>query len=397
MEVLRVRYRLSVDPAAAEARAEAIAREQTVEVPRVAVRDAFIEREILGRVESVSPAEAAGDVVPAERAGGVASADGASLATIAYPLTALTGDPAQFLGVLFGNTSLHRDVECVDFDAPASLLAAFAGPRFGQDVWRECTGVRDRALTCTAVKPLGHTPKALAEMLRTFARAGIDVVKDDQGLADHAFCPFEERVRACLAAADEMTDALGKRVLYVPNLLGTPERVLEQLRFAEAHGARAVMVAPMLIGLPFFQELCQRHASVPVMAHPSLGGAARFAPELLFGKLLRAFGADAVIFVGHAGRFGVPRETCAAIVRNLRAPWAGLRPSLPVPGGGIEVDTVAEALSFYGRDAMLLVGGSLHVEEGALLERSRAFVSAVAAVDQAAVDGPPSRAPEETT
>ncbi len=361
MESLRVTYRLAVDPAVAEARAEAIALEQTVEVPRVAVRDAFIEREILGRVEGVEH-----------------TVDGASLATIAYPATALTGDPAQFLGVLFGNTSLHRDVECVDFEAPASLLAGFGGPRFGLDVWRERTGVRSRALTCTAVKPLGHTPKALAEMLRTFAAAGIDVVKDDQGLADHPFCPFEERVRTCLAAAEEAADASGKRVLYVPNLIGTPERVLAQLRFAEAQGARAVMVAPMLLGLPFFSELCQRHASVPVMAHPSMGGAVRFAPELLFGKLLRAFGADAVIFVGYAGRFGVPREACAAIAGNLRAPWGELRPSLPVPGGGIEVDTVDEAVAFYGRDAMLLVGGSLQVEEGALLERSRAFVSAVA-------------------
>jgi ribulose-bisphosphate carboxylase large chain len=360
MEALRVTYRLSVDPAEAEARAEAIALEQTVEVPRVAVRDTFTRSEIIGRVERVETA-----------------ADGASLATVAYSSTVLTGDPAQFLGVLFGNTSLHADVECMDFEAPASLLAALGGPRFGSETWRGLTGVCDRALTCTAVKPLGHTPKALAELLRTFARAGIDVVKDDQGLADHPFCPFEARVSGCLAAAEEVADETGHRALYVPNLIGTPERVLAQLRFAEQHGARAVMVAPMLLGLPFFQELCQKHASVPVLAHPSLGGAARFAPELLYGKLLRLLGADAVIFVGYAGRFGTPRETCARIAENLRATWGDLAPSLPVPGGGIEVDTAGDAVDFYGRDTMLLVGGSLQVEEGALFERSQAFVGAV--------------------
>jgi ribulose-bisphosphate carboxylase large chain len=371
VEFLRVTYRLDVDPAQAEARAEGIAREQTVEVPRVVVRDAFVEREILGRVVGVETAP-----------------DGTSVATIDDPATARSGDPAQLRGVLFGNSSLHADVVCADFAAPDWLLAGLGGPRFGAQVWRELTGARGRALTCTAVKPLGLAPKALAALLRDFARAGIDVVKDDQGLADHAFCPFEERVRACLAAADEVAEETGRRVLYVPNLIGTPTRVLEQLRFAEAQGARAVMVAPMLLGLPFFQELCRRHSSVPVLAHPSMGGAARFAPELLFGKLLRAFGADGVIFVGHAGRFGTPRATCAAVAANLRAPWGGLLPALPVPGGGIELDAVAETVALYGRDAMLLVGGSLQVEEGAVVARSRAFVEGVREASEPLSGGP---------
>ena len=44
MELLRVTYRLEVPAAQAEARAAAVALEQTVEVPRPAVRDAFVER-----------------------------------------------------------------------------------------------------------------------------------------------------------------------------------------------------------------------------------------------------------------------------------------------------------------------------------------------------------------
>jgi ribulose-bisphosphate carboxylase large chain len=48
-----------------------------------------------------------------------------------------------------------------------------------------------------------------------------------------------------------------------------------------------------------------------------------------------------------------------------------------VPGGGVQLDEVSELVSFYGRDVMLLVGGSLQVEAGALEQRSRAFVEAV--------------------
>jgi ribulose-bisphosphate carboxylase large chain len=362
MDLLRVTYRIGGDPADAQGRAEAIALEQTVEVPRpVAMREPFIAREIVGRVESVAAAD-----------------DRSSRATIAYPVATTAFDPAQFLGVLFGNTSLHPDVSCVDFELPASLCQALGGPRAGVAGLREQTGVAQRALTCTAVKPLGHSPQALADLLRTFARAGIDVIKDDQGLGDHEFCRFEARVEACLAAAEQVAGETGHHALYVPNLIGTPERVFAQLEFAQRRGARAVMVSPMLLGLPTFWEVCRRRASVPVLAHPSHAGALRYAPELLFGKLLRLYGADAVIFVGYAGRFGTPRATCAAIAANLRGAWHGLAPSLPVPGGGIELGEIAEVVRFYGRDAMLLVGGSLQLEPGRLLDRSRAFVEAVA-------------------
>jgi ribulose-bisphosphate carboxylase large chain len=117
-----------------------------------------------------------------------------------------------------------------------------------------------------------------------------------------------------------------------------------------------------------------------VLAHPSFGGAQRFSPDALFGTLYRLYGADAVIFVGYAGRYGTPRATCGALADNLRRPLHGLRPALPVPGGGIALGEIPEIVSFYGRDSMLLIGGSLLVarDEAELLERSQSFVRRVA-------------------
>jgi ribulose-bisphosphate carboxylase large chain len=43
-------------------------------------------------------------------------------------------------------------------------------------------------------------------------------------------------------------------------------------------------------------------------------GAARITPPLLLGKLFRLFGADAMIFPHHGGRFGYSAATC----RNCR-------------------------------------------------------------------------------
>jgi ribulose-bisphosphate carboxylase large chain len=365
VDLVRVSYRIEglPDVPAAEARAEAIAREQTVEVPRAVIdREPAIAERVVGRVESVE-----------------VDGEGAHRLTIAYPVAATAHDPAQLLNVAFGMTSLQPDAACVDIVLPQSLRTALRGPRFGIEGLRKLTGVEGRALTCTAVKPMGHDPKALAGLMSTFAQAGIDVVKDDQGLADHAFCPFEERVRACLDAAREVAERTGHHTLYAPNLIGTPARVVEQLHVAEELGARAVMVSPMLIGLPFFWELCHQRASVPVIAHPSFGGAQRFATDLLFGGLLRWYGADAVIFVGYGGRYATPRDVCRRLAARLRGPEGGMHPSLPVPGGGVELANVPELLSFYGRDVMLLVGGSLQLEAGAVAERSRAFVDAVRA------------------
>ena len=358
--MLRVTYRLAVGEADARARADAIALEQTVEVPRVAVRDPFVAESIVGRVASIDAVD--------ERVTDVA---------IDYPPDTTAHDPAQLLNVVFGMTSLQADAECIDIAFPESLLAALGGPRFGIAGLRERVEAPKRPMTATAVKPMGLAPEALASMLDTFGRSGIDLIKDDQGLADHPFCPFETRVRACLAAERAVADATGERPLYVPNLIGSPGRVFDQLRLAEDLGARAVMVSPMLLGLPTFWELCQQRASVPVIAHPSFGGAQRFAAPLLFGSLLRAYGADAVIFVSYGGRYGTPRPDCRSIADRLRADWGGLRASLPIPGGGIALEGVEEALAFYGSDVMLLVGGSLQIEPDGLGPRSAAFADAV--------------------
>jgi len=138
---------------------------------------------------------------------------------------------------------------------------------------------------------------------------------------------------------------------------------------------RMALVAPMLIGLPTFVEL-QVELDLPVMAHPAFAGAGRIAPPLLLGKLFRMLGADATIFPNHGGRFSYSSATCLAIADAARAPWHGLRPTLPVPAGGMTVDRVPEMLAGYGKDTMLLIGGGLLTAGDKLLERSREFVQA---------------------
>lgn len=354
-EFIEIIYRVKTAAAALAERTEALLLEQTVELPRPALRTAFVRDHLVGHVVATEPID-----------------ENEFRVTLAQPTAATAHDPAQFLNLLFGNSSLQPDVELEDVRVPDSLARALGGPRFGLAGWRQLTGVHGRALTASALKPMGLSVSETAELCRTFALAGIDVVKDDHGLADHAFCPFAGRVRACLAAT------AGTRTLYVPNLIGPPATVLRQAQQARELGARAAMVSPMLLGLPFLHELA-REAGVPLLAHPSFGGAQRIAPAALLGKLFPLFGADAVIFPNVGGRFSYGPGVCAAIAQSLRSPAAPLAPALPVPAGGMKTDRVAATLEFYGADTMLLIGGGLleSPDAATLLARSRRFVEAV--------------------
>jgi ribulose-bisphosphate carboxylase large chain len=360
-ESIEVVYRVRVGAPELDARVEALLLEQTVELPRSALHTAFVRDHLVGRVlskEAVGP--------------------GDYRVTLAQPAIAAADDPAQLLNVLFGNCSLQPEVELEDVRLPPSLVAALGGPRFGIEGIRRLTGVQGRALTASVLKPIGLTVAETASLCHTLALSGLDIIKDDHGHADHAFGPFAARVRTCLAATAEAARETGRRAVYVPNLIGPPGVVMHQAWQAKQLGAQAVMVSPMLVGLPFLNELVGQ-IGMPVLAHPAFGGSTRIAPAALLGKLFPLFGADAVIFPNSGGRFSFSRDTCAGIARALRAPDAAIAPAFPVPAGGMKVEGMAAVQEFYGPDTVLLVGGSLldTPDKDALLSRSRQFVAAV--------------------
>ena len=362
MAWLTATYLIDADAAHVEARARAVALEQSVECPLEAVHDAAVRETIVGQVARIEPV--------GERRWRV---------DIRFATASTGGEPAQFLNVVIGNCSMFDDVAFADVDLPAELLARFAGPRHGIAGIRDLLGVHGRALTNAAVKPQGLGVPQLAAIAGSFAQAGIDIVKDDHGIADQAYSPFAERVAACQAAVDRANRATGRRGLYAPNVSGGPRAMRERVRLARDAGVRVVLVAPLLVGIPAFVELVDEFPDLVYLAHPTFSGVRRIAPPLLYGTLLRLFGADAPIFVNYGGRFGFSRDECGDLARRARTPWGALRPALPVPGGGMRLERIEELLDFYGPDTMLLIGGDLLVAEGdALRERTARFVDAVA-------------------
>jgi len=264
----------------------------------------------------------------------------------------------------------------IDVEFPDGFAKSFPGPRYGVEGIRTVTGVKGRALTCTALKPQGSPIEYLARLARTFTLAGIDVIKDDHGIANQAIHPFEQRVAAVQKAVSDANRETGGNTIYAPTFSGGGLSLREQARVANDHGVKMALVAPMLVGIPAFVEL-QVDLAIPVMAHPAFAGATRMAPPVVLGKLFRLFGADATIFPNYSGRFGYSRETCLEITRVAREPSHGMRPALPVPAGGMTVDRVEEMVGDYGADTMLLIGGGLRSAREHLLEKTREFVRKV--------------------
>ena len=78
------------------------------------------------------------------------------------------------------------------------------------------------------------------------------------------------------------------------------------------------------------------------------------------------------------GRFPISQEECRAIVDLAREPLDGIKPALPVVGGGVDVERVPHWLDEYGTDVMFLIGTSLYAQGDVQVaaERLRASVDA---------------------
>jgi len=362
-------YRILGRAEAARAVAEEICVEQTVEFPRELISRGDIREGIIGRVDSVSEFD-----------------DRWCEVVVSFVAEVAGGELTQLLNALFGNTSLKTGVRLIDFELPDEMLSRIRGPRFGSRGVRELLGAFGRPLLCSALKPMGLSPRELADLAYGLASGGIDLVKDDHGLADQVFCPFEERVALCAAAVTRANRETGSRTLYLPNVTAPADRLVERALFAKASGAGGLLVAPGLVGFDAVRALADDdRVGLPILSHPALIGSFSVRADdgighgALYGLFARLTGADATIFPSYGGRFAFTEADCRDVIEKCRAPFGALAPILPVPAGGMSLERVPRLRAFYGDDAIFLIGGDLHRGPGTLVDNCRRFRALVSA------------------
>jgi ribulose-bisphosphate carboxylase large chain len=359
-ERFSVLYSLAGDEKAAYDRARDICLEQTVEIPDSLVPDGMIRDHILGRIESFE-----------------ARPEGGYAARISYAIEVAGPDLTQLLNVLFGNISIKAGIRAERLELPDLMLRSFKGPRFGCPGVRAYLGVTQRPLLCTALKPLGLSARGLAELAHRFALGGIEIIKDDHGLANQGFAGFRDRVALCTEAVLRANRETGLHCIYAPNVTGPFDEIGERARFAKEQGAGGLLVAPGLTGLDAMRCLADDdRLALPILSHPAFQGtyalhsSSGLSHQLLFGQLPRLAGADATIYPNFGGRFGFTREECLDIVQGAQMEMGALKPIFPTPGGGMGLERVPEMLSAYGREVILLIGGGL-MTPGDLVENCR--------------------------
>ena len=355
-------YRLSGTRKEAYARARDICLEQTVELPANVILPGVVRDHIVGRLESFE------------------GRPGRHEAIISYAVGSDAGELTQLLNVLFGNTSMKPGVRLERLVLPSAILRQFQGPAFGRSGLRRLVDARRRPMLCAALKPMGLSAEGLADLAGCFALGGIDIVKDDHGLSDQPFAPFEARVRLCARAVAQTNRTTGLRSIYAPNVTAPFDELVDRARFARAVGAGAILLCPGLIGLDAMRAVAaDGRVNLPILSHPALQGSYVLHPEggishyVLFGQLARLAGADASIYPNYGGRFAFSQAECASIVEGCRSPMGHLRSIFPCPGGGMSFSRIPELLNFYGRDVILLMGGGLLEHGPDIVENCRIF------------------------
>ena len=308
--------------------------------------------------------------------------DGGYEATISYANEAAGSDLVQLLNVVFGNISIKPGIRLVRLELSPGKLAEFRGPRFGRQGIRNLVDVQGRALLCSALKPMGLSNADLAQMAYEFALGGLDLIKDDHGLADQSFTPFKERVERCAEAVARANTQTGLRCLYFPSVTTRVDRVLEYARFAKAVGAGGLLICPALVGIDLMRVLADDDdLALPIMSHPSFNGSyvinsgQGMSHGVLYGELQRLAGADMTVYPNFGGRFSFSVDECREIVAATEAPMGDLRPIFPAPGGGMTLESMPRSQAVYGDDVVYLVGGGLHRHSRNLTDNVRYFLS----------------------
>jgi ribulose-bisphosphate carboxylase large chain len=345
-----VTYRITPDdPRPVEAHAKDICIEETVEIPEDCVPQGHWEAGIVGRIESIVP-----------RADDPPSFD----VDISYRADIANDAIPNLLNVLFGNISIRRGIKITDIRLTAEQLRAFGGPRLGIEGIRRDLKVHGRPLATTAIKPLGLPAKELARLCGGYALGGLDIIKDDHGLIDQHFHPFEERVARIQEAITAANARTGRVTHYYPMIAGRFDQVEAQMAFARAQGCYGVLVPPLLIGPDTGFHLARKYG-LAVMTHPTFTGTHfhdprhGMTPAMLLGRLFRIFGADISVFPNAGGRFTFSTEECLDLAAAMREPLGGLSPGFPSPAGGMTIEKVGTMVETYGDDTALLIGGAL--------------------------------------
>ena len=214
------------------------------------------------------------------------------------------------------------------------------------------------------------------------------MVKDDELIADMQFNRVEDRVKAYMAMEKRVYEETGEHTLYTVNVSDSLPKMFEtakrrwrrgQRHHGQLHGGGTDGHAGAGGGRRGQRAHPRPHGlrRRPVQSHYSA-----MSSHLVLGKLPRLAGADMVVFPAPYGKAPLLQGPLPALRRTMTYPLHDLKPTMPMPSGGITPLMVPQCVADLGPDIMIGSGGGIHAHPMGPAAGAKAFRQAIDATMQ---------------
>lgn len=292
-------------------------------------------------------------------------------ATLAYPLGLFEpGNIPQLLSSIAGNIFGLKEIvrlKLIDINFPEKYVQSYPGPGLGIEGIRKLTGVTDRPLLGSIIKPkLGLTAAQHAEAAMAVWDQGVHLVKDDENLTSMTYNNFYDRV-------DEVTRRMhakryldiGSAKIHAFNITASYEEMLRRANYVFDRKANCIMVDILTAGFSALEAIRFRNHGLMIHAHRAMHAAFTRSHEygismLVIAKLARLAGVDSLHTGTVVGKMDGGENEVVAINDFLRSDWYGLKTVLPTASGGLHPGHIPDLYRILGRDMLFNFGGGIH-------------------------------------
>ncbi|MFC4354256.1 ribulose-bisphosphate carboxylase large subunit family protein [Chryseomicrobium palamuruense] len=247
---------------------------------------------------------------------------------IEYPITNFGYSLPNLITTVAGNLFELREltgIRLIDFTVPTVFQEKYPAGRFGISGTRHLAGVHERPLFGTIIKPSVGLPKdEYRKMIREFAEAGIDFIKDDELTGNPLYFSFQDRVEIAMEEINRVAMKTGKKTMYAFNITDEIDQMRRNHDWVVQHEGTCVMVSINSVGYGAVRHLAN-YTELPIHGHRNQWGAMTRHPMLgmsftAYQKICRLAGVDQLHTNGLDSKFAEPNVQVVKSINDCLAP-----------------------------------------------------------------------------
>ncbi len=288
--------------------------------------------------------------------------------TISWPYENIGSNLTALFSTLAGNLfelAPFSGLKLLDFHVPHLFVERYQGPKFGIGGTRNLSGVYNRPIIGTIIKPsVGLSPEKAADQTKIMIRAGLDFLKDDELQCDSPHSPFHKRVTKIMNVIDQYASRENRKPMYAFNVTDDIDGMKKKHDYVLASGGTCIMVNINAVGIAGVREVV-RHSQLPVHGHRCGWGIYSRSPVLgiafaAYQKFWRLAGVDHMHTNGLRNKFCESDSVVISSIGECQSEFHNLTCPMPVLSSGQWAgQTVDTYKAIRNTDLMYLCGGGI--------------------------------------